>query len=390
VQWWFHFRGGRAHIAAAVAPGIIHQMGEDAGSLVVTPDGRGEAGWYVGKSHQDFLEVWADVHRIVRIDRNREYIAGHSMGGWASWLLPILYPDRFAAAFPASGALTQGAWVGCDADPCYTGANGGDPKAEFTMPLLENLRWVPYANYQGAADELVPVAGVTQQMNRMRDLGLRYRYWVFPHEEHYGPPIVDLWAEGVRYEHGFVRDPNPPAVTYIRSMPMEHAVQTVNSDKVPLAFHFDRAYWMSGLEPVDPANGRARIDARSFAIPDPQHDLAPEVAPPVSADEPNPSVMEGQAWADRPGSAAPLRNAFEAKLTGAGSVRLDLSRMSIRTRRPVAGDVTTESPLRLELRGRWPSLPAARIDGAPAAVVRVAGDVVAITIPAGRHRVELG
>src|SRR3954452_3176092 len=28
VQWWFHFRGGRAHIAAAVVPGIIKQMGE--------------------------------------------------------------------------------------------------------------------------------------------------------------------------------------------------------------------------------------------------------------------------------------------------------------------------------------------------------------------------
>ncbi|MFL5842385.1 MAG: prolyl oligopeptidase family serine peptidase, partial [Thermoleophilaceae bacterium] len=273
VQWWFHFRGGRAHIAAAVVPGVIKQMGEDAGSLVVTPDGRGSSTWYVGKGQVDFREVWADVHDLVNIDRNREYIAGHSMGGWASWLLPVLYPDRFAAAFPASGPPTQGLWAGCEDDACFQSANDGRPRDEWTTPLLENMRWVPYVNYQGAADELVPVSGVTMQMKRMQDLGFRYRYYVFPHEEHYGPPIFDQWAEGVKYEHGFTRDPNPPAVTFIRSMPMEHAVEQVNAGGVPLDFNFDSAYWVSGLQPADAAKGIARIDARSLAIPEPAHDV---------------------------------------------------------------------------------------------------------------------
>src|SRR3954447_26085296 len=172
VQWWFHFRGGRAHIAAAVVPGVIKQMGEDANSLVVTPDGRGSSTWYVGKGQVDFQEVWADVHRLVSIDRDREYIAGHSMGGWASWLLPILYPDRFAAAFPASGPLTQGLWVGCDGDGCLQEPqNGGRVKDEWVTPLMPNLKWVPYVNYQGAADELVWASGVTAQMEKMREAG---------------------------------------------------------------------------------------------------------------------------------------------------------------------------------------------------------------------------
>ena len=50
VQWWFHFRGGNAHIAAAVVPGIFRDMGEAHDSVVVTPDGRGERGWYVGQA----------------------------------------------------------------------------------------------------------------------------------------------------------------------------------------------------------------------------------------------------------------------------------------------------------------------------------------------------
>lgn len=356
VQWWFHFRGGRAHIAAAVVAGVIQQMGEDANSLVVTPDGRGESTWYVGKGQVDFLEVWNDVHRLVNIDRNREYIAGHSMGGWASWLLPVLYPDRFAAAFPASGPPTQGAWLGCSDPNCYIEANGGNAHDELTYPLLENLRWVPYVNYQGAEDELVPLTGPTTQMQRMHDLGFRYRYYVFPHEEHYGPPIFDQWAEGVKYEHQFVRDPNPPELTYIRSMPMEHAVETVSSDKVPLNFDFDHAYWMSDLQPVDPARGIARVDAKSLAIPDPAHDAAPDVVPPVSVDQADPSVEEGQKWVVHPGTEPPAKNGFVAKLTGACRVQFDLRRMRISTRAPISAAITADHDLTLELvsgKRRW-------------------------------------
>jgi pimeloyl-ACP methyl ester carboxylesterase len=364
-------------------------MGEDAGSLVVTPDGRGTSRWYVGKGQVDFREVWDDVHKLVRIDRNREYIAGHSMGGWASWLLPILYPDRWAAAFPASGPPTQGLWAGCDADACFQSANDGRPRDEWTTPLLENLRWVPYVNYQGAADELVPVSGVTAQMEKMRSLGLRYRYYVFPHEEHYGPPIFDQWAEGVKYEHQFTRDPNPPSVTFIRSMPMEHAVEEVNADKVPLDFDFDRAFWVSGLEPVDAARGVARVDARSLAISSPAYDAVPEVVAPVSAEQTDPSVEEGQAWVARPSGVA-LRNGFSARLSGARAVRLDLLRMRVRTLRRIDGDVTTQAPLHLELLGKWRGPVRASLDGADAAVERLDKGVIAIEIPAGRHSLVVG
>jgi pimeloyl-ACP methyl ester carboxylesterase len=328
---------------------VIKQMGEDANSLVVTPDGRGSSTWYVGKGQVDFREVWADVHKLVRVDRNREYIAGHSMGGWASWLLPILYPDRFAAAFPASGPPTQGLWAGCEDDACFQSANDGRPRDEWTTPLLENLQHVPYVNYQGAADELVPVTGVTAQMEKMRELGLRYRYYVFPHEEHYGPPIFDQWAEGVKYEHQFTRNPNPPSVTLIRSMPMERAVEQVNSGGVPLQFEFDSAFWVSDLTPADSVKGVARIDARSLAIPEPQHDALPEVVPPVSPEQTDPSVEEGQAWVVHAGTEPPARNGFVATLKGATSVRLDPHRMKISTRNPITADVTTDRAVTIYL-----------------------------------------
>ncbi len=325
TQYWFHFRGGDAHIAAAVVPGVIWDMGEHEHSIVVTPDGRGDSGWYVGRSQEDVLQVWADSHRLFSIDPNRTYIAGHSMGGWASYLLPIEHPDWFAAAFPASGPVTQGAYTGADVPgcdslqfqdytPCFIQANGGDARAEYTYPLLDNLKWVPYAIYQGTNDELVPTSGVTLNVKRFQELGYRYRYYLFPGQEHYGPPIVDQWVDGADYEHRFVRNPNPPEVTYIRSMVFEHAINTVNSGGVHFDFALDHAYWMSGLTPVDATKGVAKFDGRSLAITDPARTSLPETGPPAGPEQGYPYAMVGQQWSL--GSGGPTSNAFQATLDG--------------------------------------------------------------------------
>jgi pimeloyl-ACP methyl ester carboxylesterase len=328
AQYWMHFRGGRAHIAAAVVPGIHHDMGETAGALVIAPEGRGKDKWYMGKSHVDFDEVWRDSHKRFAIDRDRTYVAGHSMGGWASWLLPVLYPDRFAATYPASGL------------PSFE---------ESTTQLLENLREVPAVIFHGTEDELVPVTGAIDQAQRLQELGYRYRLYLFPGQEHYGPPIQDQWSEGVRYEHSFVRNPNPAQVTFSRSMPMEKAVETYAADGVPLDFSFDRAYWMSGLEPVDEAAGIARFDGRSHGIPERAHTTFPEAGGPALPDQAGPYAMEGQAWV--PGAAPEAtRNAFTATLTGARAVTLNLKRMRLDLARELTGEITTDAPLTLTLR----------------------------------------
>ena len=329
TQYWMHWRGGRAHVAAAVSPGIHHDMGEAADSIVVTPDGRGTDKWYMGKSHVDFLEVWEDSHRAFAIDRDRTYVAGHSMGGWASWLLPVLYPDRFAGTFPAAGL------------PEWSGAN--------TTPLLENLREVPAVMFHGAADELVPVVDAVAQAQRLQELGYRYRLYVFPGQEHYGQPIVDQWMEGVRYEHQFERNPNPARVTFSRSMPFERTVETYSSDGVPLDFNFNKAYWMSGLEPTDDANGVARFDGRSYAIPVTSHTAFPEAGGPAGPDQAGPYTMNGQAWRTDAAEASETSNGFEATITGAEAVTLNLDRMRLDLNRPLTAVISTDSQLKLTL-----------------------------------------
>jgi hypothetical protein len=320
------------------------------------------------------------------------------MGGWASYLLPIEHPDWFAAAYPASGPVTQGAYTGVDFSGCdsfqmggtglcFTGANGGDPRAEYTYPLLDNLKWVPYAIYQGTNDELVPTTGVTLNVKRLQDLGYRYRYYLFPGQEHYGPPIVDQWVAGADYEHQFTRDPNPPEVTYIRSMVFEHAINAVNSGGVQFNFNLDHAYWMSALTPVDPAHGLAKFDGRSLAIRDPSRTTLAETGAPVGPEQSYPYAMAGQRWLLGHGSRT--SNGFAATLTGASAVTLHTVRMGLRDSRPVTGRVSTDSGLALTLNGNWPSSLGVQIDGSAVAVQRSPG-AIELTLPAGQHTVSIG
>src|SRR3954470_1443898 len=76
LQLWLHWRGGSAHAAANVDPGIFRDMGERQHTVVVSPRGRGSSSWYVGRGQVDLEQVWADVHQRFRFDPLRTYVAG--------------------------------------------------------------------------------------------------------------------------------------------------------------------------------------------------------------------------------------------------------------------------------------------------------------------------
>jgi hypothetical protein len=261
---------------------------------------------------------------------------------------------------------------------------------QHTRRLLENVRNVPWAIYHGAADELVPVTGVTRQVERLVQLGYRHRYFLFPHQEHYGPPITDEWAEGARYMHRFARPKDPPRVTYIRDMPFERATETIQSDDVPFSFSFDRAYWMSRLEPADLEQGVASFDGTSAAIPAEPYTAIPDAGGPTAPGQTGPFVMTGMQWLTGLGGDAPEpANELTATLKGAKRVRLGLPRMGIDVAKRVTATVETDLPLALELRARWGgATPTVLIEGQPQSAARTRR-VITVELPAGRSRLEL-
>ncbi len=359
LQWWLHWRGGNAHSGGGIVPRVFKHFGENRDTIVVSPSGRGTGRWYVGTGHVDFLEVWNDVFETFSVDDDRVYVTGHSMGGWGSYLLSVLYPDRFAGAAPVAGPVTQGAWTGADfqgcdnfqADdytPCYITANGSRPRDQHTRRLLENALHVPYAILHGTSDELVPYSGIARQAEQLTLNSQRYRFYTYPGYEHYSHPIMDQWSEAARYLHTFTRPENPAHVVYTRDVAFEKATEEVQSDQLPLNFDFDSAYWMSELTVAEGATA-ARFDGHSLAIPNEAHIVAPDTGPPAGTGTTGPYVLSGLQWIDSPAAAPPTTNGFELDLNGASAVRLDLARMGIDPSQEIDGVVTTTHALELRL-----------------------------------------
>ncbi len=71
---------------------------------------------YVLAPQVNYKNLWGDkdINEILnttldslivntKIDKDRIYLTGYSMGGWASWYYSYLFPERFAAIVPMSG-----------------------------------------------------------------------------------------------------------------------------------------------------------------------------------------------------------------------------------------------------------------------------------------------
>ena len=203
------------------------------------------------------------------------------------------------------------------------------------------------------------------QVNRLQELGYRYRADLFPTYEHYTHPVMDEWDEGARFLQKHVRDPNPERVTYVRDMPFERSVETgpnLNEPSTTQLFDFDHAYWMSGLVAADPVNGRAHFDGRTFGLNRQPTIAIPEAGGPVSNQQNGLYLMAGQQWIPSPLEGRPgADNRFEITVTGATAVTLDLARMGL-SPAGLQGVVTTDKPLQLTLGGTTLTVPAGTHD----------------------------
>jgi predicted esterase len=105
-------------------------------------------------SEQDVMEVLRMVRERYKIDENRIYLLGHSMGAIGTWLLAPKYPNLWAALAPISGA--------------------GDPAS------VEKTRDIPEVVVHGDADNVVPVNSSRVMVAAMRKLGVDLKYIEVP------------------------------------------------------------------------------------------------------------------------------------------------------------------------------------------------------------------
>ncbi|RKY17930.1 MAG: hypothetical protein DRQ55_14600 [Planctomycetota bacterium] len=139
-----------------------------------------ELGWTDSGTEEFVLQLIDRARRTWKIDPNKVFLSGHSMGGYGSWVLGAHHADVMAALAPAAGAPTP-----------YMNASG--EVFDIGSGVVPSLRNVPMVIYQSADDPKVPpdanrVAVAKLEAARERWGGYDFEYWEVEHRGHDVPP----------------------------------------------------------------------------------------------------------------------------------------------------------------------------------------------------------
>lgn len=192
---------------------------ENVDFIVASPLARGTAG-YQGIPEEDVYDVLDDVKKRFKIDENRIYLTGLSMGGGGTLWLGLTRPDIWAAIAPV-----------CPAPPAGT------------FDLAANALNFPIHFFHGDADPVVPVSGTQKWVSELQNIGVEVSYKEFVDVKH------DSWVSA--YDNEFIfewfghaeRNPFPDRVKFVSKL-----------------YKYDKAFWVK----FDKMNygTLAEIDAR--------------------------------------------------------------------------------------------------------------------------------
>jgi dienelactone hydrolase len=152
--------------------GQLQRLAEERGYIVVVPLGYRVDGGYgynngsrpaeearkLQLSEKDVLHVFDLVKQNYRIDPNRMYLAGHSMGGSGTWYLGARYAENWSATASFAGAATP-----------------------ETIPPIKP---VPQLLVHGDADATVTVERSRNMAAALKKLGVEHQYVEVPGGTH--------------------------------------------------------------------------------------------------------------------------------------------------------------------------------------------------------------
>ena len=137
------------------------------------------------------------------------------MGGYAAYKLGLTYPEVFAQAVVLAGPPTCGVRllpdvdIPGDLDPDSHCAREGD-----TWRLLVNGRWLPFVIAHGVARRVGAVPSVLQQVLELDRLGYRYRFTVYPFEDHIAWVLEDEFDDPISHMGTGLRQGDPGHITF--------------------------------------------------------------------------------------------------------------------------------------------------------------------------------
>jgi predicted peptidase len=139
-------------------PPKLVEAGREFPFILVSPQCPGR-GW----NPESLNALLDDLTRKYRVDKNRVYLTGLSMGGYGTWALAEAHPEKFAAIAPICG--------------------GGNPATARKLAKLPI--WV----FHGAKDPTVPIARSNEMVEALKAVGADVKFTVYPDAGH------DSWTE---------------------------------------------------------------------------------------------------------------------------------------------------------------------------------------------------
>lgn len=198
--------GGAGSGDAWSAHGPYQSVASDLGWLMICPEvlEKTEHGWTDSGSEEFVLQLVEAARRTWKIDPDRVYFSGHSMGGFGTWTLGAHHADRVAALAASAGAPSP-----------VTGPSG--KYEDIAVGVIPSLRNVPLVVYQSDDDPNVPpqanrIAAQLMGKARQRWGGFDFEYWEVSGRGHDLPP-GGMQALLAKIEKR-VRDPRPKKIVW--------------------------------------------------------------------------------------------------------------------------------------------------------------------------------
>ena len=217
--------------------------------ILAYPDGRGSNN-YDGIGEDDLFRVLNDLKARYRVDADRVYLTGGSMGGHGSFRMPLRYPDVFTAGAPVAGwtdfrEFYRHFYEQADAPrlPHYVDPSRR-PVLETASSLwqTENARYIWLLIGYGTWDYVNPPSNAEQIVQRMQEFGYR---WYAARGDWGGHGAGYDIEEVYNYFAGKARTRRPTAPVYVTN-----------------TLKYDRAYWLR-VDALRVNNAWARLAARA-------------------------------------------------------------------------------------------------------------------------------
>jgi predicted peptidase len=166
---------GAAQVKVGLGPAVAKRE-KTFPAIAVFPQCSSGGTWRAESNSNDAtraLQILAEVEKEYKIDANREYLTGLSLGGMGTWSIALKFPDRFAAIVPICGR--------------------GDTSQAAKIAQL------PTWCFHGDEDRAVPVEGSRSMIAAMKDAGGHPKYTEYPGVGHnswdqaYGTEELYTW-----------------------------------------------------------------------------------------------------------------------------------------------------------------------------------------------------